>query len=68
MKHYNCPYCKKKIPLENDWGDLYLGISITRGFHGGEWLKYLCGQSFIKMFCQCIDTEPKSVDDLLEDV
>lgn len=59
-----CPLCDKIIPLEGDWSDLYLGLSITRGFNGGEWVKYLCGQLFIKTYCCCYSPIDDSIENL----
>lgn len=59
-----CSFCNKEIPMDGDWGDLYLGIIVTRGFQGGEWEKSLIAKKFLNKFCCCPDNEPKNVEDL----
>ncbi len=66
MKHDICYTCNKEIPFEGDWGDLYLGIIVSRGFYGGEWDKCVFAKKFLEQFCSCLDYEPKKVEDLFE--
>lgn len=66
MKYNICLSCDKKIPMEGDWGDLYLGIIVTRGFSGGEWEKCIIARKFLNQFCCCPCNEPKNVEDLFD--